>query len=58
MYAHEEREADWPLHFKVMQIMLPYLFAVGHVIYGRFGLLIPQFNGGVITECSEVFLEW
>ena len=38
LYVRAEREADWPLHLKAVQLMLPYLFAAGHINYARYGL--------------------
>ena len=37
-YVRAEREAEWSLHLWVMQQIIPYFFAAGHVNYGRYVL--------------------
>ena len=37
-FVQAEREGDWLLHLLVVQEMLPYFFASGHVNYARYGL--------------------
>ena len=36
MYIRGEKEAEWSLHLQAV-LMLPYLFAAGHVNYARYG---------------------
>ncbi|KAL8582264.1 hypothetical protein ACOMHN_037021 [Nucella lapillus] len=37
-FTRAEREGDWPLHLYVVEKMMPYFFAAGHVNYARYGL--------------------
>ena len=38
LFIRAEREAEWPLHLLVVKLMMPYLFAPGHLNYARYGL--------------------
>ena len=56
MYVRAEREADWPLHLKAVQLMLPYFFAAGHVKYARYGLYYLRSMEGLPHNALKCFM--
>ena len=38
LFVRAERESEWPLHMKALNMMMPYFFAAGHINYARYGL--------------------
>ena len=57
MYICAEREADWCIHLTAVKEMLPYIFAAGHVNYGRYSLYYLRSMKVLPKSCQERFLK-
>ena len=56
MYVWTKWEADWPLHLKALQLMLPYFFAAGHVNYALYGLYYLRSMEGLPQNVLKCFM--
>ena len=56
MFLRAEREADWPLHLKAVQLMLPYFFAAWHVNYACYGLYYLRSMEGLPQNVLKCFM--
>ncbi|XP_046577679.1 uncharacterized protein LOC124285478 [Haliotis rubra] len=56
-FVRAEKEADWPLHFLAVKLMMPYFFAAGHQNYARYGLYYLRTAEDLNPEQLEKFLK-
>ena len=52
-----EREGEWALHLWVVNEMMPYFFAAGHIHYARYGLIYLRAMQKLHGETLERFLK-
>ena len=55
MFCRASHEGDWPLHIKVAEAMLPYMFAAHKYNYGRYGLYYVRSMTWLGPEILEKF---
>ena len=55
MFSRASHEGDWPLHIKVAEAMLPYMFAAHKYNYGRYGLYYVRSMTWLGPEILEKF---
>ena len=56
IFCRAELEADWPLHRRVMSLMIPYLFTAGHNTYARYGMYYHRSSEAMPNEICRSFL--
>ncbi len=57
VFCRSEKEADWPLHLRVVILMIPYFFTAGHHNCARYGMYYHRSSEAMPKEMFRQFLQ-
>ena len=57
IFYRAEKEAHWPLHLRVVSLMIPYFFTAGHHNYARYGIYYHRSSEAMPNEICMQFLQ-
>ena len=57
IFCRAEKEADWPLHLRVVSLMIPHFFTAGHHNCARYGMYYHRSSEAMSKEICRQFLQ-